>query len=189
MPHVGLNATPTGCASCHRDAHLGQVSAACETCHSIAAPGFAVVGFSHERTRFQLTGAHEKVACDGCHRTETRQFPAGPGTARHLTGLEVACASCHRDVHRGEVSQACDSCHSTRTFAVREYTHRNARALRSFFSGRHNAAACRDCHKPLASPVAAVPVMSFRTSTACVSCHTDVHRGALGPRCKTCHRP
>jgi hypothetical protein len=189
LPHVGFSSTPTACTSCHKDVHLGQVGTACETCHSIASPGFAVVGFTHQRTRFPLTGAHEQVACDGCHRAETRQFPGGRGTARHLTGLETACASCHRDVHRGEVAQTCDSCHSTRTFAIRDYTHRNARTLRSFFTGRHSAAACRDCHKPAVASPAAAAVMSFRTTTACVSCHTDVHRGALGSRCETCHRP
>jgi hypothetical protein len=26
-------------------------------------------------------------------------------------------------------------------------------------------------------------------STACSACHTDVHRGALGPRCESCHKP
>ena len=186
---VGFTSTPTACTSCHNDVHLGQLGSTCETCHSVATPRFAVVGFTHERTRFPLTGAHERVACDSCHRMETRQFPGGRGTARHLAGLETTCASCHKDVHRGELSSKCESCHSTQTFVVREYTHRNARSLRSFFAGRHNVAACRDCHKPVVTPPASAAVMSFRTTTACVSCHTDVHRGSLGPRCETCHRP
>lgn len=188
-PLVGFTSTPTACVSCHKDVHLGQVGVSCETCHSIAAPAFALVGFSHDRTRYPLTGAHQRVACGGCHRMETRQFPGGRGTATHFTGLGTTCVSCHTDVHRGEVSASCESCHSTQTFTVRDYTHRNARALRSFFAGRHNTAACRDCHKPSAASPAGAALMSFRTTTTCVSCHTDVHRGALGPRCETCHRP
>jgi predicted CXXCH cytochrome family protein len=186
---VGFASTPTACASCHKDVHLGQLAASCETCHSVAAPDFALVGFSHDRTRYPLTGAHERVACSGCHRTQTRQFPRGRGTATHFTGLGTTCVSCHTDVHRGEVSTSCESCHSTRTFTVRDYTHRNARALRSFFAGRHNTAGCRDCHKTSGAPPAPAALMSFRTTTTCVDCHTDVHRGALGPRCETCHRP
>ena len=29
----------------------------------------------------------------------------------------------------------------------------------------------------------------FKVDRACVSCHTDIHRGALGPDCANCHRP
>jgi hypothetical protein len=31
MPHVGLTRTPDTCVSCHRDAHMGQVSTRCES--------------------------------------------------------------------------------------------------------------------------------------------------------------
>jgi hypothetical protein len=30
---------------------------------------------------------------------------------------------------------------------------------------------------------------NYRVPTACTACHTDVHRGALGPRCESCHKP
>jgi hypothetical protein len=31
--------------------------------------------------------------------------------------------------------------------------------------------------------------VQFKVGTRCVSCHVDVHRGALGDDCGRCHRP
>jgi hypothetical protein len=186
---VGFTQTPTACASCHRDVHLGQVGSACETCHSVEAPRFSLAGFTHGTTKFPLTGKHATVTCEGCHKVETRQFPAAHGEARRLTGLGTECTACHQDVHNGELPQKCDSCHTTETFRIDHYTHRNARTLRAFFAGPHLTATCTGCHKssrPL--PGTGRVVASFRSATACVTCHVDVHRGSLGPRCETCHR-
>jgi hypothetical protein len=189
VARVGFATTPAACASCHKDVHLGQVGAQCETCHDVAAPRFALAGFSHARTEFALTGKHESLDCASCHKVEAAQFPAGHGQTRRLTGMGTACVACHADVHRTELPQACEQCHTTERFAITQYAHRNARTLRGFFTGAHAAASCAACHKPAAVIVATGTVLpSFRTSTTCTTCHTDVHRGALGNRCETCHR-
>jgi hypothetical protein len=186
---VGFAATAVACASCHRDVHLGQVGAKCEACHDVAAPRFALTGFNHARTSFGLTGKHDRLECATCHKVETAQFPAGHGEARRLSGLATTCVSCHADVHRGELAPACERCHTTDHFTIATYTHQNARGLRGFFTGAHAAASCAACHKPASVIVATGRILpSFRTSTTCTSCHTDVHRGALGNRCETCHR-
>jgi hypothetical protein len=173
--------------------HLGQVGARCETCHTIETPGFAARTFAHDATAFPLTGRHAPLACDACHKVETRAFPAGHGTARRFSGIGTACAACHADPHAQQFTVECRSCHTPDTFAIARYTHLNARALRSFFTGRHAAAACAACHKPAsirrASTGAAAAPTNYRISTTCTACHTDVHRGALGPRCDSCHRP
>jgi hypothetical protein len=181
---VGFVTTSTECVSCHRDVHLGQVDQRCERCHAIDAPKFAVVGFVHDRARFVLTGRHTAPPCEGCHKVQTRSFPAGHGTARALTGLGTECVACHPDPHAGQLDRACQTCHSADSFALPQYTHRNLRALRAFFSGKHLTAACAACH---ARPPAAAAVYAITTS--CVGCHSDVHRGALGPQCDRCHRP
>lgn len=187
---VGYRTTPTTCVSCHQDVHLGQVSTTCENCHAITTARFGVVGFSHAITKFPLTGKHGPVPCEKCHKVETSRFPAGPGTARRLTGITTTCATCHADPHQGQLGPTCQTCHTSETFVVAKYVHQNARTLREFFTGRHNAATCIQCHTPLVAPAAGTaPVANYRVTTRCTSCHTDVHKGALGTDCAACHKP
>jgi hypothetical protein len=187
-PRTGFTTTATACASCHQDVHLGQVGSRCESCHAVDGARFALVGFSHETTTFPLTGKHAPLLCDACHKKDTRDFPAGRGTATRLTDIGAECVACHTDPHAGQLVVACQTCHTVQTFALSRYTHRNQRALRAFFAGRHLSATCSACHKPTLINASRTPVPSYRTPTACVGCHTDVHRGALGPNCASCHR-
>ena len=200
MAHLGLARTPDSCASCHADVHAGQLGA-CERCHTLDAPKFAVASFSHEKTRFPLTGKHAPVACATCHPVETAAYPAGTVTARHFAGVGTQCASCHRDPHAGQLTQGCQTCHSAETFVVSRYSHQRTRTLGSFFTGRHLTPRCSQCHKPLARAAVPAPaatmakmgrasaLVDYRVTTTCTSCHTDVHRGGLGPRCESCHKP
>mgnify|MGYP003410875645 CR=1 FL=1 len=43
-------------------------------------------------------------------------------------------------------AQTCQTCHTSETFVVAKYVHQNARTLRAFFTGRHNAATCKGTH-------------------------------------------
>lgn len=177
------------CSRCHADVHLGQVGSSCESCHSIGQADFALAGFSHDRARFRLEGRHRDIACRTCHPVATARFPAGPGTAVRLTGLAVACASCHDDPHAGELGRACEDCHTAATFRIDRYAHRD-RSLRAFFGGAHAAARCEQCHRrdtpSQAGPAARRP--RYRIETRCARCHLDPHRGQLGDRCDSCHR-
>lgn len=186
---AGFTKTSASCVACHQDVHLGQVGDRCESCHAVDAAHFAVVGFSHDRAPFPLTGRHAPLACDACHKTDTRAFPSGRGTARRLTGIGIECVACHADPHDGQLMTGCQSCHTVQTFAVSHYTHRNERSLRAFFAGKHLSVTCSACHKPTTVKTSPTPIASYQTSTACVTCHNDVHRGALGPDCASCHRP
>jgi hypothetical protein len=186
---VGFTSTATSCASCHKDPHLGQLAPACETCHTVDVAKFVVAAFNHATTKFALTGKHVAVLCEKCHKVETGVFPAGNGTAKRFTGIDTSCVTCHQDQHRGQLDRNCLTCHSTETFAVTKYTHKNARALRDFFTGRHNVT-CAQCHKPLPSAATGVTsAANYKVTTTCTACHTDVHRGALGPDCAACHKP
>jgi hypothetical protein len=199
MAHLGLARTSDTCASCHADVHAGQLGAACERCHTLEAPKFAVAAFAHDKTRFPLTGKHAPVACATCHPVQTAAYPAGTATARHFAGVGTQCASCHQDPHAGQLTQGCETCHGTETFAVTRYSHLRARTLGSFFTGRHLTPRCSQCHKTLTR--AAVPARAmlaksrmpaladYRVVTTCTNCHTDVHKGGLGARCESCHKP
>ncbi len=185
---TGFTRTATACASCHADIHLGQLSTQCENCHAVDVPKFAVKGFSHGQTIFQLTGKHAPLACEACHKVAFRQYPSGTGAARHLKGIGTACVSCHADRHGGQFAQGCESCHTVDTFRVAKYSHVRQRALTEFFKGAHLALECSGCHKPTGLGRPGPPVVSYKVTTTCTSCHRDVHRGALGLRCETCHR-
>jgi hypothetical protein len=197
MAHVGLTSTSDACVSCHEDVHAGQLGTACETCHAVNVPKFTVAAFAHEKTKFPLTGRHAPLQCAECHKVETGAYPGGTATARHFTGLGTECASCHQDRHAGQLTQGCQTCHTTDTFAVSQYRHVRARALSAFFTGRHVTPKCSACHKPIrTTPVAAavkagpaVVQANYRVGTTCTDCHADAHKGGLGPRCETCHKP
>ncbi|MFN7916235.1 MAG: cytochrome c3 family protein [Vicinamibacterales bacterium] len=178
------------CSACHQDVHLGQLSAACETCHAIDVPRFAVTLDHTRQTAFALRGAHEKVVCRDCHKTETARFPAASGTAVRFKGVGTTCVACHQDVHLGQLSGGCESCHSTDTFHLTKYVHR-ARPVVAMMTGAHARAACVDCHKRATGkfPASSGTAIRFVTGTTCVSCHVDQHRGALGSNCGNCHRP
>jgi len=185
-----FKAATTACASCHEDVHLGQVGRACDTCHTVADLRFEPTTFAHGRTAFALTGKHDTLECVACHKKETRTFPDGQGTAVRLTGIGTACESCHADAHRGQLEPHCDACHSTDTFVLKRYRHRNPSLADAFFVGAHAAAGCDACHARTVAPLAGgPPTMNFDVTTTCASCHTDPHRGAMGNDCIRCHKP
>jgi hypothetical protein len=184
---VAFKNLATGCASCHADVHLGQMGVACETCHNIDGAKFSVVGFSHATTGFPLTGRHTTIACVDCHKSETGIFPTGAGTAVRLKGLAVQCRACHADVHLGQLTDRCDSCHSTDRFKLPKYRHANPK-LRRFFIGRHATARCQSCHGTVTRdfPGGRGTATLFRLDARCPTCHRDAHSGSL-PDCSTCH--
>ncbi len=85
---------PLDCAGCHKDVHAGQFVVAgntdCARCHDERS--FRPASrFQHAASRFPLDGRHVKVACAGCHPTEST--PAGPVVRYRPRPVE--CAGCH----------------------------------------------------------------------------------------------
>ncbi len=178
------------CAACHKDPHLGQVGKDCASCHRVGVAKFAVPRFDHLKTKYPLTGKHVGLDCAKCHKKETGSFPTGSGTAVRLTGLATDCVGCHKDVHLGQLGTTCQTCHTTATFEVKSYQHKNP-ALKGFFVDKHATAECRLCHKKtegrfLAGMGTAVKFAGLPTSD-CQRCHDDPHRGKLGADCASCH--
>jgi hypothetical protein len=97
------------CAGCHRgdDAHAGGLGPDCQRCHN--PNDWQIWEFDHElETRFALDGAHQGLACDGCHRAPLRP-----------EAMRGDCGSCHvrDDVHRGALGVDCGRCHAATRWA------------------------------------------------------------------------
>jgi hypothetical protein len=195
--------TATACVRCHTDPHQAELGSACERCHATGERGFRASTFSHAATTFPLTGRHEALACRQCHQSRSGAAAAAPspgqpagrdatGRALLFKGRATACASCHKDVHLGQLDNACEKCHSTQAFSVPKYTH--AKVPTSFFAGQHATVACRECHKPQTGYFPAgngTAVRFVGSGSGCASCHQskDAHHGALGQECERCHTP
>jgi hypothetical protein len=76
------------CATCHKDVHRGQFAGryTCASCHGTQS--WSDFAFSHERTRFLLTGKHALVPCTGCHKTTA-------DGGRRFAGTPMRCTDCH----------------------------------------------------------------------------------------------
>jgi hypothetical protein len=193
------------CGDCHADAHLGQLSAppaargaaACDRCHSVNGwlpPRYELE--QHAATRFPLEGAHGAVACTGCHPTDPRLAERIPAAVRQKLKAQrrperfalvvlrskktpAACATCHDDVHRGQLAvdgnnDACGTCHTTTSFTDLTFDH----DLQSRFplTGKHAQTPCAGCHKP--EQVGTATMIRYKPlATACGSCHADTHQG------------
>jgi hypothetical protein len=135
---AGFSQAETACTSCHEDAgaraHGAEVKTAyaeCATCHGTEA--WKPATFDHTRTQFPLTGRHNRVACDQCHKGDLK------------TPLSNACSACHKAPanHVAEgYGTACAECHTTNDWAAADA--RNHSFPIDHGTGRKNE--CKTCH-------------------------------------------
>jgi len=176
------------CGTCHVDVHKGQLSAQCGQCHTNDA-WKPPARFSHDRSKFRLSGKHLDVKCEGCHPGATE-----PGVPVRFAGLQfAACSSCHTDPHRGKFQKPCESCHATSGWqsAGQNFNHASTRfPLR----GKHGQIECSRCHGK--SEAAGRAIRGDRFSIVkfqvCSDCHRDPHAGQFANRkgggaCESCH--
>ena len=187
---VDFRGLQTTCVSCHKDVHRAELGAACDSCHTSAT--FKLPGYKHPRFPEFFAGQHATVACASCHIAQVPGTPkrtAASIDAWKFKNLPTACATCHTDVHLGQVGTACETCHSidTAKFAASKFSHAKA----SFqLTGKHEKVECRKCHKEETASFPAGRGTAIRlkgVGTTCVSCHQDQHIGQLGNKCETCH--
>jgi hypothetical protein len=188
------------CTDCHRDEHGGQFAGApwrnhCEKCHD--GPTFKTSSYTlekHQRSDFPLTGGHEAVPCNQCHKPAT----GSQVTLYHFGNL--SCTTCHEDVHKGQFAQrmavlggagkplGCLACHSTTEWKdLAKFDH-----SRTGFPllGSHRAATCAECHRPPNLELTMVHVRFAEAPTRCSGCHENPHAGQFGQRaddCAGCH--
>ncbi len=184
----------TACVSCHADEHQNQLTDNCESCHNMDKWSPAAL-FSHDKSKYPLTGKHSEVACLKCHKSElvteisTGRIadPYHPLERSIYQGLTFSsCNSCHEDAHKGKFGPNCSGCHTTENFAVakmaKDFDHNKTGYP---IVGRHIGVDCTKCHTSgkMTDPVA---------HAACKDCHRDEHRGqfaarADGGKCESCH--
>ncbi len=182
----GKGATDDQCVACHKTARTsrfhGQMAKDsgknCAGCHrDHRGRDFAMVRwtpptpFPHEKTGFELRGAHPTLPCKACH--------VAPGK---WTGLKVDCAICHKDKHVPSLGSRCADCHTDLHFAKAEkFDHNRAKFQ---LTGKHKDLACKRCHQ--ADGIQG----KFRgiAFASCIECHKE--RGADhsgGQDCAACH--
>lgn len=162
------------CENCHTDMHSGQFRPrACEDCHTVDVPDFALRAYDHDETRFPLVGLHIGVACETCH---------GDREAALYVGKPFEdCDACHVDEHGGRFEPTmCQRCHTAEGFKALFFNHDDTNFPHT---GKHSEVACNGCHE------------DFRwigfPYGSCADCHQErsPHQpGVLGPEtCDTCH--
>jgi len=181
--------TPTDCYGCHRSKYeavkdpnhvAGGFATKCDGCHSVNA--WRPASFSdHGKTRFPLTGAHQRVSCTQCH------------TGGRYAGTPTDCVACHRakyDATRNPnhvtagFGTACASCHTTNAWTPATFNHGTTRFP---LTGSHQRVSCTQCHT--GGRYAGTP-------TDCVACHRAKYDATRNPNhatagfattCATCH--
>jgi hypothetical protein len=162
------------CVSCHqaRDArfmatHEAAFGPTCRNCHD----GVDHYGKAFSHASYQLTGAHERAQCIGCHQGQT--------TPAALKTTSSACIDCHgtKDIHEGRLGTSCAQCHTTEAWTGAAIDHAQTRFA---LAGKHAGVSCESCHKER---------QWTGVGTTCASCHAkdDPHAGNLGSDCASCH--
>jgi len=178
------------CMDCHSDYHHDEFtgqgkSPDCSDCHSTA--GFNRSNFTierHNRTAFELKGAHLATPCYACHK-KTKRWS--------FREIGKQCVDCHDDIHepfldkKYYVEASCENCHNSERWNDIEFDH-----LTTGFPllGAHLKQSCRSCH--FRSDALGNSYQEFaRLLKDCLSCHQDVHAGQFADRggtgCLECH--
>ena len=95
----------------------------------------------HNKTKFQITGAHLATPCESCHYQQNNwQFK----------GIGIACISCHENIHKNELKiefipeNNCSFCHQTESWNTINFDHNKTNFP---LLGKHNAISCGSCHR------------------------------------------
>jgi hypothetical protein len=116
--------------------------------------------------------------CLGCHAEIKKGLDAKRGY--HFSVSSSSCVTCHKE-HLGTNAQI--------TIVDRA---RFDHAKTGFaLTGKHSSKSCDDCHTARFIKDPEIAKMHKKTSlglsSACVACHEDRHKGALGTDCNSCH--
>jgi hypothetical protein len=132
---VTFKPRPTNCFGCHAEPaiHKGQYGTLCETCHTTKT--WVDIRALHDVGDFALTGAHDNLPCQRCHKDN-----------RPLAGSGNLCLNCHRqdDIHSNSLSPRCGECHTQWSFAPARFDHTTVGCN---LTGLHRTLTCYGCHK------------------------------------------
>lgn len=167
------------CSDCHRNVHPErQIDQSCSFCH--VTTDFSWIQFDHnQNTDFDLTGKHRDVACLSCHVNQVfKNMPAN--------NQNPNCQMCHMDPHGEAMANECADCHRTEGFKLVENFDHEAYGYE--LQGKHAELSCQKCHQQHLLQDYSVPVAAGNSSKdQCTNCHADIHQGANGNNCQSCH--
>ncbi len=169
------------CEACHGDVHAGQFEkkeGGCVGCHKATA--FNDLRFDHSKdSRYPLTGKHEKTPCASCHP------PLAPGVkgAVRYKPLDLACVSCHSDLHTGQLTRPgkppeCERCHDTVDWKKSKFGHEPP-FTEYRLDGKHAKVECKACHMDVPTAPGVLTRRYRPLPSQCEACHADYHRGAF----------
>lgn len=207
---AGNRVQPTNCLSCHtilkaridagKGLHANNNYKNCFDCHSehhgrkydLIYFNNGIENFDHRKTGYELKDSHAELQCRDCHKAEfitdkSVFLEKGKVLDRTFLGLKQACATCHTDVHKGELGNQCQDCHGETSWKPAPgFDHNNT----SFkLTGLHINLKCIACHSDYGKSNVEPKSISFKVAAfaECSSCHNDPHEGKLGNRCMDCH--
>jgi hypothetical protein len=157
------------CSGCHKaeDVHGAQFTQSCGTCHNSSS--WSEAKFDHDKTQFKLTGAHNNVACDGCH------------IGGRYKPTPMSCVGCHAtdDEHRGSRGEDCAKCHVTKEWKSAKFDHLKETGYELL--GVHERINCLACHTS--------GNYKDKIPKDCNGCHKadDAHSARFGAKCDSCH--
>jgi len=157
--------TKPECSFCHTQRiHKGQFEGTdCSECHKNAVR-WTIPFFDHSRSRFSLTGQHQLLSCEACHKQG------------HFKPIDTSCGNCHQNFHEGQINLPCDDCHITDTWSRVAFDHQTQSAYP--LEQKHQGLECKKCHiQNIYKPI----------DQSCESCHLDIHNGSKGSDCEQCH--
>lgn len=188
---VDYSGASTKCVSCHKDEHKGEFGLLCQACHRPAT--WDVKGFKHPRNPEFYLGLHTDVLCVKCHVPQEQMKPtrvAAAVVSFSSTSPSMECRTCHSDVHFGQISTKCETCHTVAgvKFAATAFSHANTKFP---LTGKHGAPLeCVKCHKSETAQFPAGRGTATRfapLASTCRTCHEDPHLGQTSSDCETCH--
>lgn len=171
------------CVDCHTNPHNSTWKSTCASCHTETS--FSSFNgrnsFNHNRTGFELKGAHKEVGCFECHvRTNASSI-----FSDHTNVLVEDCNACHKDPHEGKFGNKCAECHNETSFLLLNDPSSFDHGLTDFsLEGRHLEVDCKECHlEKYTDPIA---------FAHCFDCHEDYHEGEFMDKgiqrdCDECH--
>jgi hypothetical protein len=144
--------------------------------------------FDHRLAGYPLVEKHATVACEKCHTPEhmapaLRALVKKKNLPASFMGLSQECATCHEDIHKGQLGNDCQRCHNiTNWKQAKQFDHSKTKYP---LTGMHAQVACEKCHFP-SGPDKAVKYSDIKFQ-ACSDCHTDPHKGSFKGTCESCH--
>ena len=183
-----FRSTPTNCYPCHQTQFASTVDpnhvaggfpTDCRTCHTTTV--WHPSTFTHDNTKFPLTGGHRAVACKDCH------------TNNQYSTLSTNCIDCHRSDFSGTTNpnhatggfpQNCMMCHTTTVWKPASFDHSTTKFV---LTGVHATLQCQSCH---------VNDNYHVVYSSCYQCHSSDFTAATNPNhtsgnfsqnCQTCH--